>query len=304
MKAITLHQPWASLIVAGEKQYETRGWQPRGLQVGDLLAIHAGKKWDAATQQSWYALQQRYPAACAVVGADLPRGAIVGIVRFMGVKQMTVSFLQAQSPQELAVGNWKPGRYAWQLEVVEKFAVPIPARGAQGIWDWHRTPPAPREVAPATSPAEGVGLATKHQVTTTTLAPYNPGGFYRWSVEHFGATGYHRAEHYARAVHALAVAVYVLRHTPTYTQADKYRLSDILKRLRQPFVENRKAYLDEKHTLENKQETYLKVRARVLGCEMELHRALAAISTEDRVKVDHLIYGYTLNHAIWQRNAA
>lgn len=41
MKALTLCQPWASLIAWGEKQYETRSWSTdyRG-----LLAIHASKR--------------------------------------------------------------------------------------------------------------------------------------------------------------------------------------------------------------------------------------------------------------------
>ena len=40
MKAITILQPYASLIVAGAKQYETRSWDTpyRG-----IIAIHAGK---------------------------------------------------------------------------------------------------------------------------------------------------------------------------------------------------------------------------------------------------------------------
>lgn len=46
MKALSLHQPWATLIAAGAKVYETRSWPPpRGL-IGQPLAIHAAKKVD------------------------------------------------------------------------------------------------------------------------------------------------------------------------------------------------------------------------------------------------------------------
>jgi activating signal cointegrator 1 len=43
MKAITIIQPWATLIALGEKKFETRSWatKHRG-----PLAIHAGKKID------------------------------------------------------------------------------------------------------------------------------------------------------------------------------------------------------------------------------------------------------------------
>lgn len=45
MKALTIKQPWARLIIIGEKPVENRGWATshRG-----PLAIHAGKSWDAA----------------------------------------------------------------------------------------------------------------------------------------------------------------------------------------------------------------------------------------------------------------
>ena len=44
MKAITLHQPWASLIAEGHKTIETRDWPPPLSLVGQRIAIHAGKR--------------------------------------------------------------------------------------------------------------------------------------------------------------------------------------------------------------------------------------------------------------------
>ncbi len=42
MKALTIWQPWASLIVAGAKPFEFRGWRaPRSL-IGQRIVIHAG----------------------------------------------------------------------------------------------------------------------------------------------------------------------------------------------------------------------------------------------------------------------
>lgn len=41
MKALTLHQPWASLIAAGVKTIETRSWSTR---YRGPLAVHAGKR--------------------------------------------------------------------------------------------------------------------------------------------------------------------------------------------------------------------------------------------------------------------
>ena len=42
MKALTLHQPWASLIAGGRKTIETRPWAPPCGLVGERFAIHAG----------------------------------------------------------------------------------------------------------------------------------------------------------------------------------------------------------------------------------------------------------------------
>jgi hypothetical protein len=43
MKAITIIQPWATLIAFGEKEFETRSW---ATNYRGNLAIHAGRKID------------------------------------------------------------------------------------------------------------------------------------------------------------------------------------------------------------------------------------------------------------------
>lgn len=42
MKAITLHQPWATLVALGVKTIETRSWAPPKALIGERLLIHAG----------------------------------------------------------------------------------------------------------------------------------------------------------------------------------------------------------------------------------------------------------------------
>src|SRR5712671_3817606 len=46
MKAISLWQPWASLIACGAKPFETRHWAPPRELIGQSIAIHAAKKID------------------------------------------------------------------------------------------------------------------------------------------------------------------------------------------------------------------------------------------------------------------
>ncbi len=44
MKAITLWQPWASLVAAGVKTIETRSWRAPANLIGERIAIHAAAK--------------------------------------------------------------------------------------------------------------------------------------------------------------------------------------------------------------------------------------------------------------------
>lgn len=53
MKAITVRQPWASLIAAGVKTIETRSWSTK---YRGPLAVHAGARWDVGwgTHALWH----------------------------------------------------------------------------------------------------------------------------------------------------------------------------------------------------------------------------------------------------------
>ncbi len=38
--------------------------------------------------------------------------------------------------KERAFGDWSPGRFGWILRNPVLFDKPIPAKGAQGFWNW------------------------------------------------------------------------------------------------------------------------------------------------------------------------
>jgi len=40
------------------------------------------------------------------------------------------------TPKERAFGDWSPGRWGWILRNPVLFEKPVPARGAQGFWNW------------------------------------------------------------------------------------------------------------------------------------------------------------------------
>jgi len=142
MKAITLWQPWASLVAAGEKHFETRAWYTahRG-----LLAIHAG----AALCLEHRALCAEEPFRSALRRAGitdpraLPLGRVVVICKLVNCYKIRPGFNAASADavaQERAFGDWTPGRYAWHLANPLQLVTPIPAQGHQGLWEWE--PPA------------------------------------------------------------------------------------------------------------------------------------------------------------------
>jgi hypothetical protein len=117
MKALTLHQPWASLIADKRKPEETRSrpWYYVG-----LVAIHAGQHVD-----------EEYCTKFGYDAATIPRGAVVCIVNKYGCVQFP-SPLASPNPY----GLFDAGRYGYLLKDVFKLSEPIPARGAQGFWNW------------------------------------------------------------------------------------------------------------------------------------------------------------------------
>lgn len=139
IRAISLHQPWATLIAQGAKKIETRSWRTPRL---GWVAIHAAKVMPP------YALALTHDAVFqraitdAVYEAILnpPRGAVVAVAqlvecRFTGTHdEPTPQWVRDLSPQELAFGDFSPGRYGWRFEDVRALPEPVPCRGTQGIW--------------------------------------------------------------------------------------------------------------------------------------------------------------------------
>jgi activating signal cointegrator 1 len=117
MRALSLWQPWASLIFDGRKTIETRDWE---MLYRGPLAIHASKKVDAE--------------ACYKFGYSaltIPRGAVLCIVE---VKNC-VRFPSPLTPPD-AYGDFHDGRFGFLLTMLRKLDPPILAIGHQKIWNW------------------------------------------------------------------------------------------------------------------------------------------------------------------------
>lgn len=129
MKAITLFNPWATLVALGMKQYETRSWSTghRG-----PLAIHAAGK--ASFHPAYMELPEIKKYAPDLKIEHLVFGAVLTIVEMSDCIEIDPYLIQKISHMELAFGEWQPGGYAWQFDNVKKLREPLIIRGQQGLW--------------------------------------------------------------------------------------------------------------------------------------------------------------------------
>lgn len=133
LKSITLTQPWATLVVSGYKQIETRSW--RTAYRGPLL-IHAAKGFPREARE--FAEEER---AIGRLPARLPRGALIGKVELIAchptgfIASNGLPGGNALSARERHFGDFSEGRWAWLLGNPEAFVDPVPMRGHLGLWE-------------------------------------------------------------------------------------------------------------------------------------------------------------------------
>lgn len=145
MKAITLWQPWASLLACGAKQYETRSWETsyRG-----QIAIHAAAKnpYHAIQDMPEDAIQAMkktlnitqffaLPSGCIIATAELINCHKITSIR-MGIVPVVNSYPIYTDSKEYSFGDFTEGRYAWEFKNMKILENPIPAKGHQRIWNW------------------------------------------------------------------------------------------------------------------------------------------------------------------------
>lgn len=128
MKAISLWQPWAQLLVMGAKINETRHWTSN---VYGRIAIHAAKKWDRELKETCEDLHFRN-----YINPDkLAFGAIVGTAELIDYRRVE-EIREKLTSQEHAFGNYADKRYAWVFREPIMLETPIPYKGAQGWFEF------------------------------------------------------------------------------------------------------------------------------------------------------------------------
>lgn len=117
MKALSLKQPFAELVVSGKKTIELRKWNTK---FKGKFFIHASKVPD-------------FKAMKKFEFTELPLGCIVGKAQLIDVKKYSSELeYKRDKNKHLADSTW--GRYGFVLKNAKKIK-PIEAKGRLGWWE-------------------------------------------------------------------------------------------------------------------------------------------------------------------------
>ena len=103
MKVLTIKEPWASMILKGEKTIETRTWKTK--YRGKIL-LHASKN---------------------------PKSNISGFI--FATAEIVDCLPMIKDDEKFACCEVYPKAYSWFLNNVQPI-VPIKEKGKLGLWDW------------------------------------------------------------------------------------------------------------------------------------------------------------------------
>lgn len=140
MMALTLLQPWASLVAIGAKRYETRGWwtsyrgplvitASKGFPMDCKRLAYKNEPFSSVLHAGGYTNVNSLIAVCghALCVVDL-----MDCIRTQGYAPRFASHPPAE--HEEAFGNYTTGRVAWITTNLRRLTSPIPVTGARGVW--------------------------------------------------------------------------------------------------------------------------------------------------------------------------
>lgn len=124
MKVLTIKQPWATLIMQGNKRFEFRSWKTNFR--GEFL-IHAGKGIDKEAMER---LKKYLPE-------EIPTGKILGKVTLTDCIAMNDDLAEMLDKEnnDIYTSHSFSNNYAFKLENVQVFDTPIEAKGQLGFWN-------------------------------------------------------------------------------------------------------------------------------------------------------------------------
>ncbi|HEY5410903.1 MAG TPA: hypothetical protein VIJ94_09280, partial [Caulobacteraceae bacterium] len=153
-KALTLWQPWGTLVRARAKPWEFRGWRPPNSVIGARIGIHAGAR--PVKRPEIEDLLERLTSGTggAWSTALIPEIAIPILERALAdPRSMPLSSMLCSAVVGEPKEGWKiaeelggpvndsdreeHSNWGWPMLDVEPYEPIIPCRGMQGLWEWN-----------------------------------------------------------------------------------------------------------------------------------------------------------------------
>ncbi len=141
---LSLWQPWAAALVTEHPKYpgtaikiwETRSWKIPPKFIGKRLLVHAAKKDDSENSPFIYRLP--FSDYRSILSKAMLHGAIIGSVIVkdcISTEDWMGEYNTGRwSAEEIRLGDYRVGRYAWECVDFIYFPEPIAARGYQKIY--------------------------------------------------------------------------------------------------------------------------------------------------------------------------
>lgn len=144
MRAIALHQPYASAVALGLKRNETRHWPTK--YRGPLAIFAAQRQTPDVCKVFLHFVENcdprayhRFDAECGCIFSQLPFGAYVATCQLTDcVPVETYLRKNKLTDRERMLGDYSNGRFVWTLDQIEQLNPPVPAKGRQGFWTWNK----------------------------------------------------------------------------------------------------------------------------------------------------------------------
>lgn len=155
MRALTLHQPYASAMALGLKRIETRSWSTpyRG-----PVVIHAALATGTVQKAAWATMTAEDRAAFAAAGygflkaLPLMRPVAVGnLIDCVPVEEVALRYDRALDSVEARWGIYTPGRFAWIFSDLRRVDHSRMITGYQGLWHYRHGDITPPPVTPVPS---------------------------------------------------------------------------------------------------------------------------------------------------------
>ena len=142
LPCISLWQPYATLIEVKAKPFETRHWPAPSRLIGQWVAIHAAAR--RPTRGEVEELNEDVQDALGFCHwpQRIPYGAVVCIAKLTGCYRverwngMRPVLSDGREIEDDGFGDYTTGRFCWELNPVRPLAAAVPAKGAQGWWNW------------------------------------------------------------------------------------------------------------------------------------------------------------------------